>query len=74
MENEVNFENLKSNFQEIIDAIALKNFQKANEKLIVTKEVINEMIDFAKKDTDLIAISKYQILWKKLQMQLENLN
>jgi hypothetical protein len=32
--------------------------------------MIEEMIDFAKKDTDLIAISKYQILLQQLQEQL----
>ena len=74
MENEINFEDLKANFQQIMDSIASKNFQKASEKLIFVKEMIDEMIDFAKKDTDLIAISKYQVLLQQLQEQLQHLN
>jgi hypothetical protein len=74
MENEINFEDLKTNFQVIMDSIASKNFQKASEKLIFVKEMIDEMIDFAKKDTDLIAISKYQVLLQQLQEQLQHLN
>ena len=74
MENDINFEILKKDFQEIMDLIASKNFQNANEKLILVKEKINEMIDFIKKDSDLIAISKYQILLQQLEMQLQHLN
>lgn len=74
MENEINFEDLRTKFQEIMDSIALKNFQNATENLNLAMEIIDEMIDHAKQDIDLIAISKYQILWKKLQMQLENIN
>jgi len=71
---EINFEDLKTNFQAIMNLIAIKNYENAHDKLLLTKEIINEMIDHSKKDSELIAISKYQILWKKLQMQLENLN
>ena len=74
MENDINFEILKKDFQEIMDLIASKNFQNANEKLILVKEKINEIIDFIKKDSDLIAISKYQILLQQLQEQLQHLN
>ena len=74
MENDINFEILKKDFQEIMDLIASKNFQNANEKLILVKEKINEMTDFIKKDSDLIAISKYQILMQQLEMQLQHLN
>ena len=74
MENNNNFENLKFDFQEIIDLIGIKKIKIAQEKLIIAKDSIDEMIDYAKYDADLIAIRKYQILWKKLQMQLENLN
>jgi len=70
MENEINFEDLKANFQQIMDLIASKDFQKASENLNLVKEMIEEIIDFAKKDTDLIAISKYQILLQQLQEQL----
>ena len=74
MENDINFAILKKDFQEIMDLIASKNFQNANEKLILVKEKINEMTDFIKKDSDLIAISKYQILMQQLEMQLQHLN
>ena len=74
MENGINFEILKKDFQEIMDLIASKNFQNANEKLIHVEDKINEMTDFAKKDSDLIAISKYQILLQQLQEQLQHLN
>ncbi len=70
MENEINFEDLRANFQQIMDSITSKDFQKASENLNLVKKMIEEMIDFAKKDTDLIAISKYQILLQQLQEQL----
>ena len=70
MENEINFEDLKANFQQIMDLITSKDFQKASENLNLVKEMIEEMIDFAKKDTDLIAISKYQVLLQQLREQL----
>ena len=70
MENEINFEDLKANFQQIMDSITSKKIQTASEKFELVKEMIEEMIDFTKKDTDLIAISKYQILLQQLQEQL----
>lgn len=70
MENEINFEDLKANFQEIMDLIASKKIQTASEKFELVKEMINEQIDFAKKDTDLIAISKFQVLLQQLREQL----
>jgi hypothetical protein len=74
MKNEFNIDNLKIYFQQIMQLITSKKFQEAKKKLAETEEFINEIIDHAEMDRDLVAISKYQILLIKLQKQLESLN
>jgi hypothetical protein len=60
------FLGLKIKIQEIIDLIALKKYEEANFKLLDVNELLDELIDFADEDEDLIEISKYQILVSQL--------
>lgn len=60
------FSGLKIKIQEIIDLIALKKYEEANFKLLDVNELLDELIDFADEDEDLIEISKYQILVSQL--------
>lgn len=60
------FADLKLKTQEIIDLIALKNYEEVNFKLLDIKELLDELIDFTHDDEDLIEISKYQILISQL--------
>lgn len=64
------FETLKNDIQEVIDLIAANNNIDAGNKLIVISEQLDELIDFAEEDEDLIEISKYQILWNQLFLKV----
>lgn len=73
MENN-KFTDLKKGVQEIIDLIASKNNKEANNKLIEVSEGLDELLDFAEEDEDLIEISKYQVLLNQLQQKIIALN
>ena len=73
MENN-KFTDLKKGVQEIIDLIASKNNKEANNKLIEVSEGLDELLDFAEEDKDLIEISKYQVLLNQLQQKIIALN
>ncbi len=60
------FEILKAKIQLIIDAIAMKNFDEANNVHHETSELLDEMIDHLDGDADLREISKYQVLLNQL--------
>ena len=64
------FSELKSGVQEIIDLIASKNGKEANNKLVEVSEELDEMLDHADEDEDLIEISKYQVLLNQLQQRI----
>ncbi|MGA9637036.1 hypothetical protein [Flavobacterium sp.] len=64
------FITLKNNVQEIIDLIATKNNIEAGNKLIIISEQLDEMLDFAEEDDDLIEISKYQVLLNQLFLKI----
>lgn len=64
------FETLKNDIQEVIDLITANNNIDAGNKLIVISEQLDELIDFAEEDEDLIEISKYQILWNQLFLKV----
>ena len=74
MTNNKNILALKNNLQEIIDLIALKNLEKAKLKLSEVDFLIEEIIDHLDNDSDLIEVSKYQILARKLENQMKILN
>ncbi len=73
MENN-KFTDLKKGVQEIIDLIASKNSKEANNKLVEVSEDLDELLDFAEEDEDLIEISKYQVLLNQLQQKIIALN
>ena len=69
MENN-KFTDLKNGVQEIIDLIAARNGREANNKLVEVSEDLDELLDFAEEDEDLIEISKYQVLLNQLQQKI----
>ncbi len=73
MENN-KFSELKSGVQEIIDLIAEKKAKDANNKLVEVSEELDELLDFAEEDADLIEISKYQVLLNQLHQRIIALN
>lgn len=68
--DENKFSELKSGVQEIIDFIASKNAREANNKLVEVSEELDEMLDHADEDDDLIEISKYQVLLNQLHQRI----
>jgi hypothetical protein len=68
------FRDLKSGVQEIIDLIASKNGREANNKLVEVSEELDELLDHAEEDEDLIEISKYQVLLNQLQQRIISLD
>lgn len=73
MENN-KFSELKNGVQEIIDLIAEKKAKDANYKLVEVSEELDELLDFAEEDEDLIEISKYQVLLNQLHQRIIALN
>jgi uncharacterized secreted protein with C-terminal beta-propeller domain len=69
MENN-KFSDLKNGVQEIIDLIANKNAKEANNKVVEVSEELDELLDFAEEDEDLIEISKYQVLLNQLHQKI----
>jgi hypothetical protein len=68
------FDQVKSGVQEIIDFIAEKNAKEANNKLVAVSEQLDELLDFAEEDEDLIEISRYQVLLNQLYQRIVGLN
>lgn len=60
------YEELKNSVQEIIDLIAQKDLREANNKLTSVSEVLDELLDHAEEDEELIEISRYQVLLNQL--------
>lgn len=73
MENE-KFILLNKNVQEIIDLIAAKNGNEANNRLAEVSEQLDDFLDFSDEDEDLIEISKYQVLLNQLHQKIIALN
>jgi hypothetical protein len=68
------FDQVKNGVQEIIDFIAEKNAKEANNKLVAVSEELDELLDFAEEDEDLIEISRYQVLLNQLHQRIVGLN
>jgi hypothetical protein len=68
------FDEVKSGVQEIIDLIAQKNAKEANNKLAEVSEELDELLDFAEEDEDLMEISRYQVLLNQLHQRIVGLN
>lgn len=65
---------LKNGVQEIIDLIAEKNAKEANNKLVQVSEELDELLDFAEEDEDLMEISRYQVLLNQLYQKIIGLD
>ncbi|RTY69499.1 hypothetical protein EKL97_08825 [Flavobacterium sp. LS1P28] len=68
------FSEVKSGVQQIIDFIAKKNAREANTKLAEVSEQLDELLDFAEEDEDLMEISRYQVLLNQLHQKIVGLN
>jgi hypothetical protein len=68
------FSEVKNGVQEIIDFIAEKNAREANNKLVEVSEDLDELLDFAEEDEDLIEVSKYQVLLNQLHQKIIQLD
>ncbi len=69
MENN-KFSILKNKVQEIIDLIANKQDSLANDRLIETSEMLDELLDFSEEDEDLVEISRYQVVLNQLHQKI----
>jgi hypothetical protein len=68
------FSEVKNGVQQIIDFIAEKNAREANNKLVEVSEQLDELLDFAEEDEDLMEISRYQVLLNQLHQKIIGLN
>ena len=68
------FNTIKNDVQVIIDFIAEKNAREANNKLVEVSEQLDELLDFAEEDEDLMEISRYQVLLNQLHQKIVGLN
>ena len=64
------FEDLKQQVQQIIDAIAAKEYHQANSMLADAGDQLDELLDYSDDDEDLIEISKFQVLLNQLQQKI----
>lgn len=64
------FESLKKEVQEVIDAIARKEYRTANSKIEFLNTKIEELMDTNANDDFLREISKYQILVEHLHNKI----
>lgn len=68
------FDQLKQEVQQVIDLIAAKHYQQAIEKLSHAGDLLDELIDHADDEDNLIELSRYQVLLNHLQQKIYNLN
>lgn len=68
------FDEVKTGVQEIIDLIAEKNAKDAGNKLVEVSEELDELLDFAEEDKDLMEVSRYQVLLNQLHQRIVGLN
>ena len=64
------YEGLKIRVQEIIDLIAEKNTKDANNKLTLVRENLDELLEHAEEDDELLEISRYQVLLNQLHQKI----
>ena len=65
------FTALHKKIQELIDAIAHQNNNDAFLKIAEAEELIDSLLDFSDTDSDIVEISKYQILLKQLSQKIQ---
>ena len=66
------FDQLKNEVQQVIDLVAAKQYRKAIEKLADTSNLLDDLIDHADDDENLVELSKYQVLLNHLQQKIHN--
>lgn len=64
------FTALHKKIQELIDVIARQNNNDAFLKIAEAEELIDSLLDFSDTDSDIVEISKYQILLKQLSQKI----
>lgn len=64
------YEELKNSVQEIIDLIVANDNKEANNKLTLVSEILDELLDHAEEDEELIEISRYQVLLNQLYQKI----
>jgi len=64
------YEQLKNSVQEVIDLIAANDTKEANNKLTAVSEILDELLDHAEEDDELIEISRYQVLLNQLHQKI----
>lgn len=64
------YEELKNSVQEVIDLIAANDTKEANNKLTAVSEILDELLDHAEEDDELIEISRYQVLLNQLHQKI----
>ena len=67
---EINFTELQITVQQVIDLIAAKDVKAANNKLADASELLDELLDHAEEDEQLIEVSKYQVLLNQLHQKI----
>lgn len=66
----INFTELQITVQQVIDLIAAKDLKAANNKLADASELLDELLDHAEEDEQLIEVSKYQVLLNQLHQKI----
>ena len=66
----IRYEELKNSVQEVIDLIAANDAKEANNKLTAVSEILDELLDHAEEDDELIEISRYQVLLNQLHQKI----
>jgi hypothetical protein len=66
---QINFTELKITVQKAIDCLVQKDKEGTTAKLKEAGEILNELMDFADNDEDLIELSKYQVLLTQLEQK-----
>lgn len=61
---------LHNEIQKIIDAMAVKEFRTANNKLVAISDELDDLLDITEDDDLLVELSKYQVLLNHLQIKL----
>lgn len=61
---------LHNEIQKIIDAMAVKEFRTANNKLVAISDELDDLLDMTEDDDILVELSKYQVLLNHLQIKL----
>ena len=66
---QINFSELKTAVQKAIDCLVKKDKDGTAAQLKEAGEILNELMDFADNDDDLIELSRYQVLLTQLEQK-----